>query len=76
MIEGRQWYITRKSFLFVQFRKQDIEQVESYECGTKVVGVFPDGRTMFEGIVIFRTKTGLSMANWRIYQSTDGVPKA
>ena len=75
MIKGRQWYITRKSLLFVQFREPDFGQIESYECGTKAVGVFPDGRTMFEGIVVSRTRTGLSMTDWRIYQSTDGVSR-
>ena len=75
MIKGRQWYITRESLLFIQFRPQDVKDILSYQLGVKAIGIFPDERTMFEGIVVAHTKTGLLLNNWSIYGSTDGVSK-
>ena len=73
MIKGRQWYITRESLLFVQFRQQDVEDISFYRLGVEAVGIFPDKRTMFKGIVVAHTKTGLLLNDWTIYGSTDGV---
>ena len=75
LIKGRQWYITRESLLFVQFRQQDVKDIPSYQLGVVAVGVFPDERTMFEGTVVAHTKTGLLLNDWSIYGSTDGVSK-
>lgn len=75
LIKGRQWYITRESLLFVQFRLQDVKEVPLYQLGLTAVGMFPDERTMFKGTVVARTKTGLLLNDWSIYGSTDGVPK-
>ena len=75
LIKGRQWYITRESLLFVQFRQQDVKDIPFYRLGVEAVGIFPDERTMFKGIVVARTKTGLLLNDWSIYGSTDGVSK-
>ena len=73
MIKGRQWYITRESLLFVQFRQQDVKDIPSYQLGVEAVGIFPDERTMFEGTVVAHTKTGLLLSVWSIYGSTGCV---
>ena len=73
LIKGRQWYITRESLLFVQFRARDVKNIPSYQLGVVAVGIFPDERTMFKGVVVARTKTGLLLNDWTIYGSTDGV---
>ena len=73
MIKGRQWYITRESLLYVQLRQQDVKDIPFYRLGVEAVGIFPDKRTMFKGIVVAHTKTGLLLNDWTIYGSTDGV---
>ena len=75
LIKGRQWYITRESLLFVQFRQQDVKDIPFYRLGVEAVGIFPDERTMFEGTVVAHTKTGLLLNDWSIYGSTGGVSK-
>ena len=75
LIKGRQWYITRESLLFIQFRKQDVKDIPFYRLGVEAVGIFPDERTMFKGIVVAHTKTGLLLNDWMIYGSTGGVQK-
>ena len=75
LIKGRQWYITRESLLFVQFRARDVKNIPSYQLGVVAVGIFPDERTMFKGIVVAHTKTGLLLNAWMIYGSTGGVQK-
>ena len=75
MIKGRQWYITRESLLYVQFRQQDVKDIPFYRLGVEAVGIFPDKRTMFKGIVVAHTKTGLLLNDWSIYGSTDGAQK-
>ena len=75
LIKGRQWYITRESLLFVQFRQQDVKDIPFYRLGAEAVGIFPDERTMFEGTVVAHTKTGLLLNDWSIYGSTGGVQK-
>lgn len=75
LIKGRQWYITRESLLFVQFRQQDVKDIPSYQLGVEAVGIFPDERTRFEGTVVAHTKTGLLLNDWSIYGSTGGVQK-
>ena len=75
MIKGRQWYITRESLLYVQFRQQDVKDIPFYRLGVEAVGIFPDERTMFKGIVVAHTKTGLLLNAWMIYGSTGGESK-
>ena len=75
LIKGRQWYITRESLLFVQFRQRDVRDIPSYQLGVEAVGIFPDERTVFRGTVVAHTKTGLSLDDWMIYGSTGGVQK-
>ena len=75
LIKGRQWYITRESLLFVQFRQQDVKDIPFYRLGVEAIGIFPDERTMFKGIVVANTKTGLLLNDWMIYGSTGGVQK-
>ena len=75
LIKGRQWYITRESLLFVQFRQQDVKNIPFYQLGVVAIGIFPDERTMFRGTVVAHTKTGLLMDDWMIYGSAGGVQK-
>lgn len=75
LIKGRQWYITRESLLFIQFRPQDVKDIPFYRLGVAAIGMFPDERTMFRGTVVAHTKTGLLLNDWSIYGSTGGVAK-
>ena len=75
MIKGRQWYITRESLLFIQFRQQDVKDIPFYQLGVVAIGIFPDERTMFRGTVVAHTKTGLLLNDWSIYGSAGGVSK-